>query len=871
VTISGTTTVSGTFNYTVDLTGSCGTISANGTITINPDNTITLSSAAGTDAQTLCINTAITNIMYATTGATGSTVTGLPAGITDSWAADVVTLTGTPTVSGIFNYTVTLTGGCGTSTTNGSITVTPDNTIALSSAAGTDAQTLCVNNAITDITYATTGATSASVSGLPAGVTGSWLSDVVTISGTPTASGTFNYTVTLAGGCGTITANGVITVPADNTITLSSAAGTDAQSVCENSAITDITYATTGATSVIVAGLPAGVTGSWAADVVTITGIPTASGTFNYTVALSRGCGTASANGIITVNASLPVSVSIVANANSVCAGTTVNFTAIPVNEGTTPVYQWQVNGVNAGANSTVYSYIPVNNDVVTVILTSDAVCPTGNPATSAPVTMTVHDLPVGSTTVTDVACFGQSSGSVDLAMTGGTLPFTFLWNNGATTEDLIGVIAGTYTVTITDANSCSSTASGTVNEPASALAGTITSQINVSTYGGNDGSVSVDGSGGTAPYVYSLNGGTYQGSGTFNTLIAGSYTVKVQDFNLCWVDVPVTITQPFIPLTGIISLQTDVLCYGDATGSVTVTGIDGVAPYEYCINGGTYQASGTFGTLTSGSYTVTIRDAMSNTYDVPVTILQPAVALTIVTSQSNVSCNGAADGIAVALPSGGTGTYSYSWNTTPVQVDDTAAALNPGTYTVTVTDANVCTATADVTITEPAILTLDAVPAEAGCPDSNDGSITLDINGGTPAYSVIWGDGITTRNRTSLLPDTYSVVVTDANGCAASTSTVVSYIGTFNCVVIPQIITPDPADNHNDTWIIRNIDIYPNAEVKVYSRWGKLIYHSKNPLANPWDGRYSNGRLVPTDSYHYILNLHDGSEIRSGVISVIR
>jgi len=99
----------------------------------------------------------------------------------------------------------------------------------------------------------------------------------------------------------------------------------------------------------------------------------------------------------------------------------------------------------------------------------------------------------------------------------------------------------------------------------------------------------------------------------------------------------------------------------------------------------------------------------------------------------------------------------------------------------------------------------------------------------------------------------------------------VIDYIGTFNCVEIPQILTPDPADGHNDEWIIRNIDIYPKAEIKVYSRWGKLIYHSKNPSAEPWKGRYSNGKLVPTDSYHYILDLHDGSAIRSGVISVIR
>ena len=175
---------------------------------------ITLSSAAGTNAQTKCINTAITNITYSTTGSvTGATFSGLPTGVTGNWASNTVTISGTPSVAGTFNYTVTLTGTGGCSVTiNGSITVTPNNTITLSSAVGTDAQTKCNNTAITNITYTTTGATGATISGLPAGVTGNWAANVYTISGTPSASGTFNYTITLTGGCGNITKTGTIIV-----------------------------------------------------------------------------------------------------------------------------------------------------------------------------------------------------------------------------------------------------------------------------------------------------------------------------------------------------------------------------------------------------------------------------------------------------------------------------------------------------------------------------------------------------------------------------------------------------------------------------------------------------------------------------------
>jgi hypothetical protein len=142
------------------------------------DNTITLSSAAGTDNQTKCLNTAITNIIYNTTGATGATFTGLPAGVTGAFAANKVTISGTPTVAGTFNYTVNLTGGSGTVKAIGTITVTPNNTIALSSAIGTDSQTVIINTPIVNIIYATIGATGAIVTDLPSGVTGSFASNI---------------------------------------------------------------------------------------------------------------------------------------------------------------------------------------------------------------------------------------------------------------------------------------------------------------------------------------------------------------------------------------------------------------------------------------------------------------------------------------------------------------------------------------------------------------------------------------------------------------------------------------------------------------------------------------------------------------------
>ncbi|MFM9060863.1 MAG: hypothetical protein ACKOQP_04260, partial [Bacteroidota bacterium] len=281
VTISGSPSVSGTFTYTVTMTGGCtgGTNTITGTITVTPN----MVAEAASSTPTLCINTALTAITHTTVRATGiGTATGLPAGVTAAWASNTITISGTPTAAGTFNYSIPLTGGCGTVNATGTITVTPNNTIARSSAVGTDAQTLCINTAITNITYTTTTATGATVSGLPTGVTGSWSANTVTISGSPSVSGTYTYTVTMTGGCtgGTNTITGTITVTPNNTITRSSAVGTDAQTLCINTAITNITYTTTTATGATVSGLPTGVTGSWSANTVTISGSPSVSGTF---------------------------------------------------------------------------------------------------------------------------------------------------------------------------------------------------------------------------------------------------------------------------------------------------------------------------------------------------------------------------------------------------------------------------------------------------------------------------------------------------------------------------------------------------------------------------------------------------------------
>ena len=222
--------------------------------------------------------------------------------------------------------------------------------------------------------------------------------------GSQSPAGTFNnltaqtyiITATDENLCTSTTSITVGTIP-NPTITLSTTPGTLGQTVCSGSIIELVAFSIggggTGAT--ITAGaLPAGVNGVYSAGIFTISGTPTASGTFNYTISTTGLCTQATVSATITVNPILPVSVSMVASANPVCAGTSVTFAATPTNGGITPAYQWKVNGTNQGTNSSTFSYIPVNNDIITVALTSSETCKSGSPATSNAVTEIVNPVP---------------------------------------------------------------------------------------------------------------------------------------------------------------------------------------------------------------------------------------------------------------------------------------------------------------------------------------------------------------------------------------------------------------------------------------------------------------------------------------------
>jgi gliding motility-associated-like protein len=304
LTISGTPSAIGTFPYTVSTTGGgCPPESLSGTITVEPQHTLTLTS--GSTTQTVCANDSIGAIVYTVGGsATGATVSGLPAGVNGVFNAGSFTISGTTPTPGSYSYTVTTTGGsCTPVSLTGTINFSTPPTLTLTSAPSTANQIVCVGTPIDDVTIMIGGsATGATVSGLPVGVTSSFSGSTLTITGVPSSTGTFNYTVSSTGGpCAPATFSGVINVDPD--INLISAPGTDNQTICQDSLLVTIVYSVgAGITGATVTGLPAGIVGNYSPGNFIISGIGSTIGVSNYTVTTTGGsCGPASASGTITV------------------------------------------------------------------------------------------------------------------------------------------------------------------------------------------------------------------------------------------------------------------------------------------------------------------------------------------------------------------------------------------------------------------------------------------------------------------------------------------------------------------------------------------------------------------------------------------
>ncbi|MBI3510102.1 MAG: gliding motility-associated C-terminal domain-containing protein [Bacteroidetes bacterium] len=428
----------------------------------------------------------------------------------------------------------------------------------------------------------------------------------------------------------------------------------------------------------------------------------------------------------------------------------------------------------NGGTGPYTYSWnsTPVQNTSTATGLPSGTYTCTITDANLCTFTVAVTIPNAGSPTATitaftNVTCFGSCNGTATGSASGGTSPYTYSWSpTGGTGTNAVGLCPATYTFTVTDANGCLNAATVTITQPP--VITSTGSQVNVSCNAACNGSATVVASGGTGTYTYSWSpsGGT---GATASALCAGNYTVTINSPAGCSVTQSFAITQP--AALAITPSQTNVTCNAACNGSATVTVTGGTPPYSYgwAPSGGTgSSATG----LCANNYTCTVTDANGCILTQTFNITQPT-ALTATSSFIQSTC-GNPNGSATATASGGTPIYSYSWNTTPVQTTATASNILAGTYTCTITDANLCTFTISVTVPNAGspTATLSAF-TNVTCNGACNGTADVTVAGGTLPYTYNWTPaGGNAANATALCPATYTCTVTDANGCQ-STATV--------------------------------------------------------------------------------------------------
>jgi gliding motility-associated-like protein len=620
------------------------------------------------------------------------------------------------------NYSVDITDGNGCVTTKNYIIAEPASALGVT---GTVTDENCFGDS--------QGAISLTVTGGTAPYSYSWNHGPTTKDVAGLGRGAYQVTVTDNSGC-SVTTNYTVSGP-------------DALQLSAVPTQIDCNGAANGELDVTVLGGTAPYTYSWSngASVEDIDNL--APGNYSLTVTDDNGC-TISGSWTITQ----PLAILIGQTTTDVsCFGASDGAIDVTVSGGISPyTYSW-----SNGATTQDLNGISGGNYTLTVIDANGCVSSGIYTVVEPSAALTVNG------SVSDEICFGDNQGAVSLTVAGGTAPYTYSWNNGATTKDIAGLGTGTYQVTVTDANGCFVQTNFTVGGPAALTA--TSSLTNVSCNGATDGAIDITPTGGTAPYLFSWsNGATTE---DITGLAPGNYSVTITDDNGCAINRNYTITQP--TAIGITSSKADVTCFGAGDGSISVSVIGGTLPYTYSWSNG--QTTKNLSGLSGGSYTLTVTDGNACTSTLTVVVDEPTNPLAATGIVTDETCFGDSQGAIDLTVSGGTAPYSYSWNHGPSGQDVTGLAR--GTYQVTVTDANGCSVVESFVVSGPDALQLSAIATQVDCNGAANGELDVTVLGGTAPYSYSWSNGSTSEDLTGLTPNNYNLTVTDANGCTVSGS----------------------------------------------------------------------------------------------------
>ena len=550
-------------------------------------------------------------------------------------------------------------------------------------------------------------------------------------------------------------------------------------------------------------------------------------------------------NCIKNISATLTQPTAITASAtvvNVLCFGG--NTGSITVNaSGGTGTYQYNLNGGTfqvsnsfGGLTATTYTVgIKDANNCTATIIASVFQPESGVNAT---------------VTTANPVCNGAATGTITITAAGGAPGYQYALNGGTYQASNVfsGLIAGTYSITVKDANNCTKTVTNIVITQPTAVSATRVF-ANVLCFGGNTGSITITATGGTPGYQYALNAGPYQGSNVFAGLVAGTYSVTIRDANNCTFTITgIVVSQP-TPLSATTVTQ-GAGCSVIPSGSITVTASGGTPAYQYAFNGGTYQASNIFSGLAGGNYSISVKDANGCTFSTTATVAA-SFNLTVSTINDATICSGTS--ITLTTVSNGT---SFSW--TPATGLSSSTAQSPIATPTTFTQYIVTASLGPCTARDTVNISVNLTPAVNAGADQvlilgDEATINATASPGIYLWTPSTGLSSTNTLFTKAKPTVttaYTLRVTTDQGCTATDDVTITVLP--NCVNPVNVFTPN-GDGINDTWqVLTGGNCTRSVEVTVFNRNGSVVFHSTN-YNNAWDGTY-NGKGLPDGTYYWVI-----------------
>ena len=569
---------------------------------------------------------------------------------------------------------------------------------------------------------------------------------------------------------------------------------------------------------------------------------------FGYTVTDANGC---FVDSVVTVGQPDAMTLSLTPN-NASCYGVNDGSVSVQsVSGGVLPYgFVWS-NGQNGGSSinglgAGNYTLVVTDANNCTVSATSSVMQP---------------DELVATIVSTNVEC-GISEGSVTANVFGGTGDYSYIWSNGRVDVSMGNLTSGSYSLTATDANGCTATASTRIS-----IAGMLTASISeltpISCFGQNDATLVAEVEMAQEPVTYVWNSG--QSGQTQYGLGMGQYIVTATD---AWGCVGVATYLVSSPSAVMLTAQTtDALCYNTFEGSIETHVYGGHPPYTYLWTNGSTDSN--LDDLRQGTYGLVVTDSTGCVVQQNFTINAPE-RIEITPEITNIDCHGKKNGKVLINVQGGVLPYDYGFSIGNAMVHGSNyyEHLKPGSYEIMIGDANGCRESQTIVISEPAKLEGEAVITKPSCKDLNDGMIEMRVVGGSEPYVYTWSTYSQDSSAiTGLRSGKYNITVVDANGCAVEFEDVTVPRSTADCIRIPNVFTPN-GDGINDEWIIDNIEQFPEAHIYVFNRWGQLLYHGRG-ADEPWNGEFKD-HFVPAGVYLYVIDLHTVEETYEGTVTIL-